>query len=212
MRKFEILIKNHIPLETKKDEFEYVYVENDGTVRELDNEEIEYLQTEFEPTDGARPYVKSSYSQLTPDNKILGFIHRKKVPKDIEIINTDLRYLEMRFPINIYDSGKVIVIPVGIYSVKILGGWEVSVGDFIFTLKNKNTGKIINPRITNWRVQSYEYGERAKKIMVLDIPEPGNFIIEFKNQESLKVRPSNLIITRLFEKQIPNEQLRIWIG
>ena len=42
----------------KKEEFEYVYVEKDGTVRELDNEEIEYLQTDFKLGDGARPYIK----------------------------------------------------------------------------------------------------------------------------------------------------------
>lgn len=199
-------------METKKEEFEYVYVENDGIVRELDNQEIEYLQTEFEPTDGARPYIKSSYNQLTPDNKISGYIERNKVPKDIEIIKTDLRYLEIRFPISINDTGKVIELPVGIYSVKVLGGWDVSIGNFTFELKNKKNGKIVYPKVTNWRIQSYEFGERAKKIMVLDITERGNYFIEFKNQESLKVRPSNLIITRLFEKEIPNEQLRIWIG
>ncbi|WP_025665376.1 hypothetical protein [Aquimarina megaterium] len=199
-------------METKKEEFEFVYVENNGTVRELDTEEIEYLQTEFQPGDGARPYIKSSYSQRTPDNKISGFILRNEVPENIEIIRTDLRYLEIRFPINIYDSGKAIELPLGIYSVKVIGGWDVSIGNFTFTLKNMENGKIINPEVTNWRFQSYESGQRAKKIMVLDISERGNYIIEFKNQKSLKVRPSNLIITRLFEKQIPNRELRIWIG
>ncbi|MCK0108905.1 hypothetical protein MWU58_06350 [Flavobacteriaceae bacterium S0825] len=199
-------------MKTEKEEFEYVYVENDGTVRELDNEEIEYLRTEFEPTDGARPYIKSSYNQLTPDNKISGFLQRNKVPKNIEIIKTDLRYLEIRFPISIYDSGKVIELPIGIYSVKVLGGWDVSIGNFTFVLTNKENQKIVNPKITNWRVQSFEFGKRAKKIMVLDITEHGNYFIEFKNQESLKVRPSNLRIARLFERHIPNQQLQIWIG
>ncbi|WP_108805522.1 hypothetical protein [Aquimarina sp. Aq107] len=199
-------------METKKEEFEFVYVENNGTVRELDNEEIEYLQTEFQPGDGARPYIKSSYKQRTPNNKMFGYILRDDVPEDIKIIRTDLRYLEIRFPINIYDSGKAIELPVGIYNVKVIGGWDISIGNFTFTLKNMKNGNIINPEITNWRFQSYESGERAKKIMVLDIPERGDYIIEFKNQESLKVRPSNLIITRLFEKQIPNDELRIWIG
>jgi len=199
-------------METKKEEFEYVYVENDGTIRELDHDEIEYLQSEFQPTDGARPYIKSSYEQLTPNNKIWGFLHRNKIPKDVEIINTIIRYLETRTPINIYDSGKLIEITVGIYSVKVLGGWDVSVGDFTFELKNKKTGKIIKPKVTNWRFQSHEFGERAKKIMVLDISEFGTYFIEFKNQQSLKVRPTNLIITRLFERYIPNEELQIWIG
>ena len=199
-------------METNNDGFEYVYVEIDGTVRELDNGEIEYLETKFEPSDGARPYIKSSYNQLTPDKKILGFLHRDKVPENIKISKTDLRFLELRFPFSIYNSGQIIELPVGIYSVKVLGGWEVSIGDFSFTLKNRETNKIIYPKNTDWRVQSYEFGERAKKIMVLDVPEYGYYYIELKNQQDLKVRPSNLIFTRLWEKQIPNKDLRIWIG
>ncbi|WP_077405344.1 hypothetical protein [Cellulophaga omnivescoria] len=199
-------------MKLEQEKFEFVYVENDGTVRELDKEEIDYLQTEFEPSDGARPYIKSSYDQLTPDKKILGFLRRSEVPKEIEIIKTDLRYAEMRFPISIYDSNKAIELPVGIYSIKVLGGWSVSVGKFSIELKNKENGKVITPKVTNWRIQSYEFGERAKKIMSLDIPKRGVYFIEFKNQKDLKVRPSNLLITRLFEKEIPSEQLRIWIG
>jgi len=194
------------------EKFEYVYVENDGTVRELDKDEVEYLQTEFEPTDGARPYIKDSYDQLTPDKKIFGFLNRSKVPKEIKIINSDLRYAEIRFPIRIHDSNKVIELPMGIYSIKVLGGWSVSVGNFSIEFKNRENGKVITSRVTNWRVQSYELGERAKKIMNLDIPERGVYYIEFKNQKDLKIRPSNLFITKLFEKEIPNEQLRIWIG
>ena len=150
-------------METSNKGFEFVYVENDGTVRELDNDEIEYLQTKFEPTDGARPYIKSNYDKLTPDNKINGFIKREKVPKNIKITNTDLRFLEIRFPISIYDSGKIIELSVGIYSVKVLGGWDVSIGDFMFILKNRADEKIVKPKITKWRVQSHESGRRAKK-------------------------------------------------
>ncbi|CAM4390561.1 hypothetical protein [Zobellia nedashkovskayae] len=199
-------------METNKEEFEYVYVEIDGTVRELDKGEIEYLETKFEPSDGARPYIKSSYNQLTPSNKIMGFLHRDKVPENIKISKTNLRYLELRFPFSIHNSGQIIELPVGIYSVKVLGGWEVSIGDFSFSLKNRKTNKIITPKNTDWRIQSYEFGERAKKIMVLDVPEYGYYYIELKNQQDLKVRPSNLIFTRLWEKQIPNQDLRIWIG
>lgn len=199
-------------METNNDGFEYVYVEIDGTVRELDKGEIEYLETKFEPSDGARPYIKSSYNQLTPDKKILGFLHRDKVPENIKISKTELRFLELRFPFSIHNSGQIIELPVGKYSVKVLGGWEVSIGDFSFSLKNRETNKIISPKNTDLRVQSYEFGERAKKIMVLNVPEYGYYYIELKNQQDLKVRPSNLIFKRLWEKQIPNQDLRIWIG
>ena len=199
-------------MKIKKEGFEYVYVENDGTVRELDIEEIGYLQTEFEPTDGARPYVKSSYEQLTPDNKIMGFLHRSKVPENIEIIETDIRYSEFGFPINICDSNRIIELHVGIFSVLVLGGWDVVVGDFTFSLKNIKNEKVINPRKTMWKTQSYEFGEKAKKIMILDIPERGNYSIEFKNQDSLKIWKADLpFIYRLFRLPFSKQFVQIII-
>jgi hypothetical protein len=72
-------------LRSKGKGFEFVYVENDGVVRELDGEEQIYLSEKFDPTDGNRPYIKTRYRQLTPDGKISGFIRRVRVPKRIEI-------------------------------------------------------------------------------------------------------------------------------
>ena len=69
--------------------FKYVYVEFDGSVRELYNDEIEYLKEEFHPGDGNRPYIKSYYKQLTPDKKISGFINRTNVPRQIKIKTVD---------------------------------------------------------------------------------------------------------------------------
>ncbi len=80
-----IYLRFFIPLRPKETGFEYVSVNEDGTVSELDEEDIEYLKTEFPSTDGARPYIKNRYSQLTPDKKISGFIQRNRVPKKIEI-------------------------------------------------------------------------------------------------------------------------------
>ena len=118
----------------------------------------------------------------------------------------------MNSPINIYSSNTKIELPVGIYSVKVLGGWGVEVGNFSFDLKNIDNGEIIKPRGTQWRVQSFAFKKRAKKIFTLDIGKRGNFVIEFKNQNDLKVRRSNLFLTRLFENELPNENLEICIG
>lgn len=65
--------------------FKYVHVENDGSVRELDKEEQDYLQEEFHPNDGARPYIKVNYWQRTPDKKLDGFLKRSRVPWWIKI-------------------------------------------------------------------------------------------------------------------------------
>jgi hypothetical protein len=47
-----------------------VYVNDDGSVRELTEAEKKYVETEFSPLDGARPYVKSHYSQRTASVKL----------------------------------------------------------------------------------------------------------------------------------------------
>ncbi|RZJ48752.1 MAG: hypothetical protein EOO44_19910 [Flavobacterium sp.] len=80
-----VYLRYFFPFRPKEPGFEYVYVNEDGTVSELEEEDVEYLKTEFSPADGARPYIKSYYKQLTPDRKISGFILRNRVPKKIEI-------------------------------------------------------------------------------------------------------------------------------
>lgn len=64
---------------------QFVYVKIDATIRELTNDEIEYLSEEFHPNDGGRPYIKSYYEELTPDNKILGFLLREKIPENMKV-------------------------------------------------------------------------------------------------------------------------------
>jgi len=74
-----------VPIRGKEKGFEYVYVEIDGTVHELNKEEEAYLKEVFHPSDGARPYIKDRYKALTPDGKISGFISRRRVPAKIKI-------------------------------------------------------------------------------------------------------------------------------
>ncbi|WP_445452916.1 hypothetical protein [Flavobacterium sp. 25HG05S-40] len=80
-----VYLKYFSPLRPKEDGFEFVYVEADGNVRELNSEERKYLSEEFYGSDGGRPYIKSSYGKLTPEGKISGFINRRRVPKKIVI-------------------------------------------------------------------------------------------------------------------------------
>jgi len=80
-----LYIKYDFPLRPKENGFRYVYVENDGSVRELNEDEKKYLGETFLPTDGNRPYIKWNYNQKTPDGKISGFIKRRRVPKNMMI-------------------------------------------------------------------------------------------------------------------------------
>jgi hypothetical protein len=78
-------LRNFVPLRKDDGGFPFVYVDTNGIVRELFDDEKEYLLTDFHPADGARPYIKSRYSEKTPDGKISGYISRNRVPKRIKI-------------------------------------------------------------------------------------------------------------------------------
>ena len=80
------------PLRKKEEGFKYVYVEDEGSVREVYKDEEDYLNQKFEGADGSRPYIKNKYDQKTPDGKISGYILRRRVPQNIRIINRDRGY------------------------------------------------------------------------------------------------------------------------
>ena len=63
----------------------FVWVEDDGRVVELDAANRNYLNTDFHPGDGGRPYIKSSYESRTPDGKIGGFLKRSKIPNGMSV-------------------------------------------------------------------------------------------------------------------------------
>jgi len=63
----------------------YVYVNEDGTARELHPNERQYLETEFLPGDGAAPHVKRSYAERNGWGEIRGFLERSKLPQGTPI-------------------------------------------------------------------------------------------------------------------------------
>ncbi|TRZ45130.1 hypothetical protein [Robertkochia solimangrovi] len=76
-------------------------------------------------------------------------------------------------------------LPVGIYSLKVLGGWKVITNNFSLILREVNGETIIKPKETFWRIQFFAFGKRAKKIASVDIMEGLNWSIEkMKKTES----------------------------
>ncbi len=72
--------------------FPYVYVNQDGSVRELSQGEQAYLSKEFDPCDGARPYIKSNYRSLDGWGSLSGYLERRRVPSIVEIQNVNPDY------------------------------------------------------------------------------------------------------------------------
>jgi hypothetical protein len=72
--------------------FKFVYVNQDGSVRELSPSEQNFLSQKFQGGDGGRPYIKSSYESSNGWGSQSGFIERRRVPSRIKIIPVNPNY------------------------------------------------------------------------------------------------------------------------
>ena len=63
----------------------FVYMNQDGSVREMSPAEQAYLSKEFSGGDGGRPYIKSDYKSRDGWGSLSGFIERRNVPARIKI-------------------------------------------------------------------------------------------------------------------------------
>jgi len=62
-----------------------IWINDDGSARELSEADKKYVDTEFSPFDGARPYIKSTYQSRNGWGELKGYLERNKVPQDIPI-------------------------------------------------------------------------------------------------------------------------------
>jgi hypothetical protein len=56
-----------------------VFIDNDGSARELTDAEKTYVDSDFSPFDGARPYIKSRYEQRNALGELRGFLQRRQL-------------------------------------------------------------------------------------------------------------------------------------
>lgn len=67
----------------------FVWVDDDGSARELTADECRYLATPFEGADGGRPYIKSRYKARTPDGRLGGYLERRMLPRGVVVRSGD---------------------------------------------------------------------------------------------------------------------------
>lgn len=75
----------------KEPGFEYVYVNQDGSARELSPDEQRFLSEKFPFGDSGRPYIKINYESVDGWGSLSGFIRRRCVPSHVNIgtVNPD---------------------------------------------------------------------------------------------------------------------------
>jgi len=67
------------------DLYPYIYVNADGTAREVHAGERTYLETEFQGGDGAMPYIKDTYDERNGWGDLNGYLKRAQLPAGIPI-------------------------------------------------------------------------------------------------------------------------------
>ena len=117
----------------------------------------------------------------------------------------------MNNPINILENNKQIELSVGIYNLKVLGGWKVITNNCSVILREVGGETEIKSKDTFWKIQSFAYGKRAKKIASIDIPKRAKYEIEFINAANLKVKKSNLMLLSSFQNYLPTNEVQICI-
>jgi hypothetical protein len=65
--------------------YPYIYVNSDGTARELHPNERTWLETPFKLGDGAMPNIKECYEERNGWGEIRGYLERAKLPDGIAV-------------------------------------------------------------------------------------------------------------------------------
>ena len=75
-----------IPLRRwRESAFDYVYVDDNGNVRELNAAEQEYVATALFPNDDADQFIKPRYESVTADGRLGGYLKRRQLPRQIPV-------------------------------------------------------------------------------------------------------------------------------
>jgi len=67
--------------------YPYVYVNADGSARELHPKERQYLEAEYSFGDGAAPYIKDSYAERNGWGELRGYLARSQLPDGIRTMD-----------------------------------------------------------------------------------------------------------------------------
>jgi len=114
-------------------------------------------------------------------------------------------------PININSKKEVVDLKSSRYRIYTLGGFGVNLGQFSISLKHTETNEIIKCKKAFWPVQSFAFGKRAKRVLIVDIPKEGRYEVLFDNPETLRIKHSNLPISSMFRKPLTTDQIEILI-
>ncbi len=62
-----------------------IWIDADGSARELTEAEKEYVDTEFSPFDGERPYIKTRYWERNGWGELSGYLIETELPDGVSI-------------------------------------------------------------------------------------------------------------------------------
>jgi len=115
-------------------------------------------------------------------------------------------------PINITESKAKVRLDSREYTIYVLGGWGVKLGDFSITFKNIGNNQLISSHRPIISLVTMANNIRAKKIFCISVPEKGDYKVIFEKSKSLKVYRYNLAFFTTLFQPIPNSEIKILIS
>lgn len=75
-----------IPLRQWRDSaFDYVYIDDNGSARELNDDEEEYVTTALFLDDDGDFFIKPRYESLNRNGELRGYLRRRQLPRQVPI-------------------------------------------------------------------------------------------------------------------------------
>ncbi|MDF1697576.1 MAG: hypothetical protein P1U56_17155 [Saprospiraceae bacterium] len=117
--------------------------------------------------------------------------------------------MQIQRPINIFTKETYLQLEQRRYRIYLLGGWGVRLNEFDISIRNTVTKEMVSAQKAFWKVQSYAYHKRAKRILIIDVPIAGKYRVLFHYPHSLRVTYNNLLISNNFFNPLPTYELDV---
>lgn len=117
----------------------------------------------------------------------------------------------MEYVVNIHTPNARIELLAGDYTIGVLGGFGVTLGQFTVDFRHLESGEVFTCKRSKWPIQGYAFSKRTKRILSVELDYSGLYEIQFIKPETLELRKSNLFLHYGFNNILPSKEISVYI-
>lgn len=117
----------------------------------------------------------------------------------------------MEYVVNIHTPNARLELLAGDYTIGVLGGFGVTLGQFTIDFRHLESGEVFTCKRSKWPIQGYAFSKRTKRILSVELDYSGLYEIQFIKPETLGLRESNAFLFSWFNETVPNKVISVYI-